>query len=743
MAKLSVEQSLAKAKSHAKKGELAEAQGLYAAVIKVFPNNKKAQQGLTSLGCGKQSRAEQSPPQETLNQLVNFCNQGRLAYAAEQAEALTKIYPDSFILWNMLGVVCAQIGRLDHAIFALQKVLTLKPDHFEAYNNLGSTFKEQGNLDEAIEAYNKALALNPDYAEAYYNMGVVLKEQGKLEEAVEAYNKALSLKPDSAGAYNNKGNALKDQGKLEEAMQAYNKALALNPDYAEAYNNLGNVLREQGKLEEAMQAYNKAIKLKPNYADAYSNLGNSLKKQGKLEEAIQAYYKALSLKPDNAGAYNNKGNALKDQGKLEEAIEAYNKALALNPDYAEAYYNLGNALNDQGKLEEVIEAYNKALSLKPDYAAAHNNMGNVLKDQGKLEEAIEAYNKALALNPNYAEAFNNKGNALKDQGRLGEAIEAYNKALSLEPNYAEAARNLVKIPLGRIDDKIIAALNRNLSLLCDNIEDQSERLFFEANVLLHRGKQDDAFNAFIEANRIKSQTVFSGRQPLEQKFDMTVKRMKSWSPNSQIQTEPSLKKLFLLGPSRSGKTTLEQLLIPSTNVYAMFENINVNYMSNAETLRGEFNNKNIYKLFYQHNESLLSDGFDIITSTLPGSIFHIDALIDSLANTFCVLVKRNRMDIASEMFIKEYRQGNFYSYSYLSIMNYLDTYEAIWKIIKKKVPQRILEISFEDILIKPQEVVEMISHLTGVSFQTENLPTYSDYSLVSPFRDHFERKFIN
>ena len=47
MAKVSVEQALAKAKSHIKKGELAEAQALYVTILKAFPNNKKAQQGLT------------------------------------------------------------------------------------------------------------------------------------------------------------------------------------------------------------------------------------------------------------------------------------------------------------------------------------------------------------------------------------------------------------------------------------------------------------------------------------------------------------------------------------------------------------------------------------------------------------------------------------------------------------------------------------------------------------------------
>ena len=45
LANFSVEQSLMKAKSHAKKGELEEAQNLYQIILKNFSNNIRAQQG--------------------------------------------------------------------------------------------------------------------------------------------------------------------------------------------------------------------------------------------------------------------------------------------------------------------------------------------------------------------------------------------------------------------------------------------------------------------------------------------------------------------------------------------------------------------------------------------------------------------------------------------------------------------------------------------------------------------------
>ena len=287
MAKLFVDQTLSKAKSYARRGETEEAQKLYQTVLQAFPKNGRAQKGLNALNKLKLLNSTQSPPQETINQLIALYNQGQLAAVVEQAQALTRQYPNEIIIWNILGGAAAQTGQIDQAINAFKRVTAIKPDYADAYNNMGVVLKGQGKLDEAIEAYKKALSLRPDYAEAYYNVGNALKDQGKLDEAIEAYKKALSLRPDFADAYNNMGVVLMDQGKLNEAIEAYKKALSLRPDYADAYNNMGVVLKDQGKLDEAIEAYKKALSLRPDYAEA-SHILSSL--TGKTTQSAPREY---------------------------------------------------------------------------------------------------------------------------------------------------------------------------------------------------------------------------------------------------------------------------------------------------------------------------------------------------------------------------------------------------------------------------------------------------------------------
>jgi tetratricopeptide (TPR) repeat protein len=271
MAKLSVDRALLKAKSYAKKGEIAEAQNLYQMVLQSFPKNKRAQKGLAALNKLQLPVTIPGPPQETINQLVNLYNQGQFSAVVEQAQTLTEQFPEAFFIWNILGVANNRLGQVGEASEAFKKVTELNPNYADGHNNLGVSLKRQGKLEEATEAYRKAISFKPNYDEAYYNMGNALREQGELEKAIDAYNSALSLKPDHAEAYYNKGISLENQGKLEEATEAYRKATSFKPDYAEAYNNMGNTLHNQGKLDDAIEAYRKALSLKPDYAEAYSN----------------------------------------------------------------------------------------------------------------------------------------------------------------------------------------------------------------------------------------------------------------------------------------------------------------------------------------------------------------------------------------------------------------------------------------------------------------------------------------
>ncbi len=265
----------------------------------------------------------QHPPQEEIDQLKSLLGKGKYSLVFKHAEIIIKNYPNSFIIWNLLGVAANEIQKFDYAIMS----------------------------------YKKAISINPKYEHAYNNLGIVLRDQGEPYSAIKAYEKAILNNPYNALFYNNLGALFSELGKSNEAIEACNKALLLKPNYAEAYNNLGAILRDQGNFSEAIEACKKAIILKPNYAEAYNNLGAILRDQGNISEAIEACKKAILLKPNYAEAYNNLGAILRDQGNLSEAIEACKKAILLKPDYAEAYYSLSFTYNLKGDLQTGFKLY--------------------------------------------------------------------------------------------------------------------------------------------------------------------------------------------------------------------------------------------------------------------------------------------------------------------------------------------------------------------------------------------------
>jgi tetratricopeptide (TPR) repeat protein len=342
---LSVNAALIKAKALAKKGAPGQAGQLYQAVLKQFPGNKRAIEGLKALERRKHVQAPMAyntgPVQEQINGLIALYERGRYQEVLEQGTALARQHPNVPLILNILGAVNAVTGRLDEAETCLTKALRLNPDYAEAHNSLGNVLSELGKHDQAVASYAKALRLMPDYADAHNNLGNALNGLGKHEQAIASYSRALQLRPDYADAYYNLANSLGELGKYDQAVDSYTKALQLMPDLAEAHNNLANALSELGRHNEAVDSCTKALRIKPDYASAHNNLANSLIDLGKHEQAVASYTMALQIKPDYAEAHCNLATALSDLGKVEQAIESYTKALRIKPDYAKIYENLG------------------------------------------------------------------------------------------------------------------------------------------------------------------------------------------------------------------------------------------------------------------------------------------------------------------------------------------------------------------------------------------------------------------
>ena len=329
MTKISVEKELNRAKFHEKKGEFIEASNIYENILKIFPKNLRVKKKLETLKIPKQINPVH-PPQGVIDSVVKLFNQKHYSLAVDQAHALTKQFPDSFIVWNILGVANKGLGK----------------------------------IVEASESFKKVVKLNPNLPDGFNNLAMAQQALGKLDEALDLSEKALLLKNDSHIFHTNNGIILQEQGKFNESLDAFKKALSFNSKYFEAYYSMANTFLFQDKKDEAIKYFKKTVLLNPNYAQAYFNMAVVFKEQGKFDESFEACNKAIFLQPDHAEAYNNLSVVLKEQGKLDEAIEASNKAISLQPDQAEAYYNLSFFFNLKGDIQKGLKLYEWRLKKK-------------------------------------------------------------------------------------------------------------------------------------------------------------------------------------------------------------------------------------------------------------------------------------------------------------------------------------------------------------------------------------------
>lgn len=195
------------------------------------------------------------------------------------------------------------------AVDSYQLALKTSPQSYMLYNKLGIAYHQQLQLELALRYYERAVRLNKKYSEAINNIGTIHYARGRYRSAVSQYRKALRLSPNSASIHSNLGTAYFARKKFKEASDHYLTAVKLDPEIFEHRSGVGSLLQERSVQDRARFHY--------YMAKTYASAGYFERALLYLRKALEEGFKERDKIVDEA-----EFTALRDNPEFQELLTA-------------------------------------------------------------------------------------------------------------------------------------------------------------------------------------------------------------------------------------------------------------------------------------------------------------------------------------------------------------------------------------------------------------------------------------
>ncbi|HEY4139938.1 MAG TPA: tetratricopeptide repeat protein [Pseudolabrys sp.] len=283
------------------------------------------------------SKAASPNVPQALAQALQLHERGQLAEAEKLYAAILAARPDHFDALQMMGLIKLAKGQAAEALHLMGAAMRARKSP-QVLLNYGIVLNALKRHAEAIESFDQAIKLKSKYAEAHNNRGATLSSMGQDEAALESLRKAIAIKPDYVDAHYNLGSSLRALSHNEEALKSFDRTLTLRPNYLAAHNNRGLALEALNRVEEALEAYDKAITLNPGYSEGSINRARVLASQNRFDDSLETFAKAFAANPGDPELYYHRARLLLELNRNDDAAADLRKALVLRPNLAKARY---------------------------------------------------------------------------------------------------------------------------------------------------------------------------------------------------------------------------------------------------------------------------------------------------------------------------------------------------------------------------------------------------------------------
>ena len=470
-----------------------------------------------------------------------------------------------------------------------------------------------------------------------------------------------------------------------------------------------------------------------------------LRKAGKLKQAHAICEALLEKHPDYVGALHTLGLVCMESKSYWAALSYFVRAAMLNPKDWTILVNLANVYLGLGAEDMAAHALEQARALKSDDPNIQFTLGQIYEAQREYELAAECFAKALDLDPDYPGAAHILGGCCGHLGDVERAASALKRALTSPQTTTHRLQILYllsQLPAAVVDVDLLSGLDEAYATDDKNDPEFEMRAAFIRGSAFHKqGRHEEAWENLVAANTgpdrryagAYEKELKSGRNSLNTARTGTFNIARTGAADGPVPMS-----LFILGPSRSGKTTMERLLSRVDGVKRGYENRIVESsvrrtsqlcglltLDHLTSLPPGLNDK--FSEIYMEELHSRAGNVQVFTNTHPGRITNVGRLAETVPDTRFIFVKRDVDDIAFRIFTKQYRADtNYYGYNIKKIYAYIAWYYSMIDAWVQKLPDITMSVSYEDMHADPAGTLKRAAEFCGLAVPEGPPPPLGD-----------------
>ncbi len=454
---------------------------------------------------------------------------------------------------------------------------------------------------------------------------------------------------------------------------------------------------------------------------------------------IQETKKAIKKYPKVSIFYNMMGLALTYSNKMNEAKFILNEGYKINPNDLAIINNLANVYKNIFNFKEAEKLYKLSISKNKNYVNAYVNFGNLKRDLNKFDEAIELYEKALSCNNKIPEIYYSLAMAYQSVGKFKKAENYANETLSIDKKITKADLLISRSKKYSLNDNHIENMQIKLQNSDLNQLQKIDLCFALAKAYEDLGELKKCFEYLEQGNQLKRSVINFNLKSEEKKFKFLKELFSNIDLNYFKNQNFSKKKIiFIVGMPRSGTTLTEQIISNHPKVYGCGELPYLTKIINDKFLDGESLSlskideilKDLIKVseisdkYYSHIED-----YDIseenITDKAPLNFLWIGFIKIFFPNSKIIHCKRDPKDNCVSLY-KNIFEGNLnFCYSQEELAKYYNLYSDLLKFWKKLLPNDILNVEYEKLIIDTKNETKKILDFCEIEWN-ENCLNFSN-----------------